>query len=119
MTYSLDFRRRVLSIREKEGLTIAQVATRFCVGIASVTRWLRKLEPKKTRNRPATKINMALLAQDVIDNPDAYLYERAERFGVSSRGICHALKRLDVSYKKKRKTIQERTPPSGVSSKHK
>ncbi|TYP78323.1 MULTISPECIES: HU family DNA-binding protein [Nitrosomonas] len=29
MAYSLDFRRKVLSVRKKEGLTIAEVAARF------------------------------------------------------------------------------------------
>ena len=100
MTYPSSFRRKVLSVREKEGLTIAQVAARFCVGIASVTRWIKNPDPKLTRNKPATKIDMDALAQDIIDNPDAYQYERAARFGVSQKGINHALKRLGVSYKK-------------------
>ena len=56
MTYSLDFRRHVLSVREKEKLTIAEASARFSVGIASVTRWLSRLEPMRGRNKPATKI---------------------------------------------------------------
>ena len=100
MTYSLDFRRKALSVREKEGLTIAEVATRFGVGIASVVRWLTKVEPQRTRNKPATKIDMAALAQEVRDNPDAYQYEHAKRLGVSQKGIGHALRRLGVTYKK-------------------
>ena len=101
MTYSSNFRRKVLSVREKEGLTISEVASRFCVGVASVTRWLKYPEPKTTRNKPATKIDMAALAQDVLDNPDAYQYERARRFNVSVQGINYALRRLGISYKKK------------------
>lgn len=100
MTYSIDFRRKVLSVREKEDLTIAEVASRFCVGVASVVRWLKRPEPRRTRNKPATKIDRQALAQDVRDYPDAYQYERARRFRVSARGICDALKRLGVSYKK-------------------
>ncbi|MBV8357141.1 MAG: transposase [Deltaproteobacteria bacterium] len=100
MTYSLDFRRKALYVREQEGLTIAEVATRFGVGIASVVRWLKKVEPQRTRNKPATKIDMAALAQDVRNNPDAYQYERAQRLGVSQKGIGHALRRLGVTYKK-------------------
>jgi transposase len=100
MTYSLDFRRKALAIREQEDLTIAEVATRFGVGIASVVRWLKQVEPQRTRNKPATKIDMAALVQDVRDNPDAYQYERAQRLGVSQRGIGHALRRLGVTYKK-------------------
>ncbi|WP_302848302.1 hypothetical protein [Nitrosomonas sp. Nm34] len=41
MAYSLDFRRKVLSVRKKEGLTIAEVAARFDVGVASVRAGLR------------------------------------------------------------------------------
>ena len=108
MTYSSDFRRKVLSVRKKEGLTIAQVATRFCVGIASVTRWVKNPDPMLTRNKPATKIDMDALVQDIKTYPDAYQYERARRLGVSQKGINHALKRLGVSYKKKPATSQDK-----------
>jgi transposase len=69
MTYSLDFREKVLAIRKQEGLRLADVAVRFGVGIASVTRWCKHLEPQRTRNKPATKINMEALTQDVETYP--------------------------------------------------
>jgi transposase len=100
MAYSSDFRHKVLSVRYKERLTIAQVAALFCVGVASVIRWVKNPIPQKTRNKPATKIDMDALARDVRDDPDAYQYERAHRFGVSVQGINYALRRLGVSYKK-------------------
>lgn len=100
MTYPLSFRRKVLSVREQEGLTIAQAAARFGVGIASVTRWIKNPIPKETRNKPATKIDMAALARDVREYPDAYQAERARRLGVSEKGIGHALRRMHISYKK-------------------
>ena len=100
MTYSLLFRKKVLAVREKEGLSIAQVAKRFDVGIASVTRWLKRVEPIKHYKRPWLKIDMYALAQDIRDYPDAYLRERAERFGVSINAIFHALRRLNVTVKK-------------------
>ena len=100
MTYPISFRRKVLSVREQEGLTIAQTAARFCVGIASVTRWIKNPIPKETRNKPATKIDMAALARDVREYPDAYQAERARRLGVSEKGIGHALRRMNISYKK-------------------
>lgn len=106
MTYSSDFRRKVLSVREKEGLTIAEVAARFCVGVASVVRWIKHPDPKRTRNKPATKIDMEGLARDVLEHPDAYQYERAQRMGVSVQGINYALRRLGVSYKKNAQTSQ-------------
>lgn len=43
MSYSLDFRRKVLEVRQREGLSIAQVAKRFAVGKASVMRWLKRM----------------------------------------------------------------------------
>jgi len=76
MTYSIDFRRKVLSVREKDRLTISEVAARFCVGVASVVRWLKQPEPKRTRNKPATKIDMDALARDVVEHPDAYASHR-------------------------------------------
>ena len=63
---------KVLSVRKAEGLTIAQVSTRFCVGIATVTRWLKRIEPQLTRIKPATKIDRIVLARDVREHPDAY-----------------------------------------------
>jgi transposase len=100
MTYPLKFRLQVLKVREREGLTFEATALRFGVGIASVMRWAKKVEPQTTRNKPATKIDMEALARDVEEYPDAYQSERAVRFGVSTRGICAALKRLRISRKK-------------------
>jgi transposase len=71
MIYLISFRRKVLSVREKENLSIAQVARRFFVGVAGVTRWTKTPGPKTTGNKPATKIDMEILAQDVKDRPDA------------------------------------------------
>lgn len=100
MTYSLDYRKRVFKIKDKEKLTYKEVAQRFAVGIATLFRWKKKLEPQKTRNKPATKIDMEALSKDVEDYPDLYQEERAEKFGVSQRAIGYALKRLNLSYKK-------------------
>lgn len=100
MTYSLDFRKKLLKIREDEGLSIEAAAIRFGVGKASVMRWLIALEPQKNRNKPATKIDMDALKKDVEQYPDSYQYERAARFNVSKTGIRSALIRLKLSYKK-------------------
>ena len=108
MTHSLNFRRHVLSVRKTEKLTIEQTAQRFCIGVASITRWLKNIEPQTNRNKPATKIDMQALKQDVELYPDAYQYERAERLGVSEKGIGHALRRMGVSYKKNFVSSQSR-----------
>ena len=100
MTYSLDFRKKALSIRAKEGLSFAQTAKRFGVSVNSLFLWSKRLEPKRTKNRPPIKIDNEALLEDFRQYPDAYNYERAERLNVSSSGICCALKRLRVTYKK-------------------
>jgi transposase len=99
MAYSLDFRRKVLFIREKKGLTIAEVASQFGVGVASVVRWIRPVhrKPPGFRHR---KIDLEVLRQDVLTYPDAYQYERAQRLGVRQNAIFLALKKLRVTYKK-------------------
>jgi transposase len=100
MTHSLNFRKKALSIRAKEGLSFAQVAKRFGVSVNSVFLWSKNLEPKLTRNKAPIKIHNDLLIEDIKKYPDAYHYERARRLGVSTAGICFAMKRLNVTYKK-------------------
>lgn len=117
MTYSIDFRKKVLKIRQQEGLSIEVVAIRFGVGKASVMRWLVELEPKKTRNKPATKIDMDALKEDVEKHPDSYQYERAQRLGASTSGISWALKRLSVTYKKNTHSSQNRRRKALIVSK--
>jgi transposase len=115
MTYSLDFRKKVLAIKEQEGLTGKEVSVRFGIGEANITRWTKCLEPQRTRNKPATKLDMAALEQDVKDNPDAYQYERAARLGVCQRAVGYALERLNISRKKKRCRTRKRTKTHDAS----
>ena len=100
MTYPISFRRHVLAIKECEGLTFLQVAERFSVGIASLIRWSAKLEPKEYWRERGLKVDLEKLAQDVGDDPDAYQYEQAARFGVTPKAIWQALHRLGVTYKR-------------------
>ena len=100
MTYSIDFRKKVLEVREKENLSMIEVAKRFDIGVTSVMRWSKKIDPKPMRERPAIKLDMEGLKQDVEHYPDAYLYERARRLNVSRNAIWFGLKRLKITYKK-------------------
>jgi transposase len=106
MTYSLDFRKKVLKLKAEENLSYEATAERFKIGKTTLVRWKKKLEPQATRNKPATKIDMEALKQDLIDYPDGYQHERAKRLGVSQKGIFEALKRLGVTYKKNLKPSQ-------------
>lgn len=107
MTYSIDFRKKVLSIKQQCQLTFSETSQRFGVGQSTVVRWSQHIEPKRTRNKPTVKLNWEALAQDVEEHPDSYQYERAARFGVSRQGIAYALKQLKLSHKKKPSNIQK------------
>ena len=104
--YNLNFRKKVFEVKEKEGLSIREVAKRFGIASRSVFNWTKKLEPQLTRKKPAVKINMEDLKKDIEKHPDVYQYERAERLNVCQNCIHHALKRLGVTYKKNPKSSQ-------------
>ena len=97
MTYPLKFREQVFATKDKLNLTFEQTSERFDVPIRNLFRWQNKIEPNKTRNKPATKIDMEALKRDVEASPDDYQWERAQRFGVAERTIGYALKRLNLS----------------------
>jgi transposase len=109
MTYSLDFRQHVLKIKASDKLSFAAIAQRFKIGKNSLFLWSKQRIATSKRNKPAAKIDMDALREDVIKYPDAYQYERAIRFGVSQTGILAALKRLGVSYKKNMCSSKGRT----------
>lgn len=89
-----------MQVKDAGGLSFAQAADRFSVGIASVKRWSNRLEPKPYVRKKPRKLDPDKLAQDVRDHPDAYQYERAARFGVTPKAIWQALRKLGVTYKK-------------------
>ncbi len=100
MTYSIDFRRKVLEVKKKEGLTFEETSKRFCVGKNTILLWSKRIESIKKRNTKARKIDMEALKKDIEEYPDSYQHERAQRLGVSKNGIWWALKRMNVTYKK-------------------
>ena len=108
MTYPLQFRQKVFSTKEKFHLTFEQTSQRFDVPIRTLLRWQRKMAPCMTRDQPATRLDMAQLARDVEQAPDAYQWERAKRLGVAERTIGYGLQRLKISYKKNAQTSQGR-----------
>jgi len=106
MTYSLDFRKKVFATKEKFQLTFQETSERFDLPIRTLLRWQKKIEPCTTRNKPATKLDMEALAQDVKKAPDDYQWERAKRLGVAERTIGYGLQRLGISHKKNAQTPQ-------------
>ena len=62
MSHPVPFRRHVLRIKERDGLSFTQVADRFSVGVASVKRWSKRLDPKPYNRRKGLKIDLEKLA---------------------------------------------------------
>ncbi len=107
MTYSIDFRKKVLKIKDKEKLSFSEVAERFGISKAAIFRWSKNLKSSNTRNKPWKKLSKEALKEDIALYPDSYCYERALRLGVSASGIRYAKGRLGISYKKNPKSSQK------------
>ena len=104
MTYSLDFRQKVFAYKEKHQLTFEQTSKHFEINNETLYRWKYKMEPCVSRDKPATKVDIERLKEDVALHPDAYQWERAQRLNVGQPAIHYALKRLNISFKKNSET---------------
>ena len=65
MIYSTDFRKKVLLVKKQEKTSFSKVSKRFGVGIASIVRWSKQIESKKTRNKGGVK--WAIANSDTFD----------------------------------------------------
>ncbi|MGL5720282.1 MAG: IS630 transposase-related protein [Alphaproteobacteria bacterium] len=101
MTYPLKFRQQVLQVQQDQGLTYAQTAQRFGIGVNTLVCWHRRLLPITQRQVNPYKIASQALLEDVQQYPDAYYHERGLRLGVSAAAIFYAFKRLGISRKKR------------------
>ena len=120
MAYSLDFRKQVFKVKEKNKFTFEETSEHFGITIRTLFRWSKRLEAKLKRNKPASKVDMKRLEKDVRNHPDAYQYERAEKLGVTQSAIYYALKRLGISVKKNSSSPKSRRRKKvGVSKKNK
>jgi transposase-like protein len=94
MSYDKKFRLQVLKVREEKGLNLVETGELFGIHKQTIYNWSKRVEEKK-REKKSVKLDMASLAEDVANHPDAYHYERASRFNVSPRCIGYGLKRLN------------------------
>ena len=99
MSYSLDFRKRVIEIMARDKLSIRKAATHFDLSTQTILRWTKSIDKKPITGRPRTLTDEMILS-DISDYPDAYQYERAERLACSHFAIYGALKRLRITRKK-------------------
>ena len=108
MTYVVQFRKHILTVKAEEELTFKETSKRFCVSTRSLYRWNAQVEPCQKRNCSPRKIDDERLREDVKHYPDSYQKERAQRLGVSRSGICQALARLKITRKKNQLTSKGR-----------
>jgi len=98
--HDLRFRSHIFALKKKEGLTFKETSKRFGVSMRTLFAWQKRMEPKTTRSKPATKIDMEVLRSDVQKHPDRFQWERAQDHHVSAWAIGKALRRLTISLKK-------------------
>jgi len=120
--YSQDLRDRVLAACDR-GMPTKQVAEVFQVSRAWVRRVkqrrreLGETAPRKMGGPGPVKIDRARLAELVRERPDATLKELRGMLGIdcAASSICTALKRMGLSFKKRRSTRPSRTAPTSPS----
>jgi transposase len=105
MAYDAKFRGRVLKYIDK-GHTVQEAHEAFEVGTTTIKRWKKlKAETGKLENRPlerkATKLCPDRLKAYVSEKPDSYQSEIAEVFQCTQAAVSYALKRLQLTRKKK------------------
>lgn len=98
-------------------MSFLKLANKFDISVRSIQEWLKGNLPQGTRNKPNTKLAIAKLKQDILDYPDGYLKERAERLGVSDHCISQNLKKLGVTYKKNSDTSKSRRRETSIIQK--
>ena len=84
MSYSEDYRRRVIEYRN-EGHTLKETGEVFDIAASTICRWNRQLKEegtlrKRAVKRPFKKIDPEKLVAYIQANPDAYLREIAMEF---------------------------------------
>lgn len=105
MSYEREYRKRVLNYIE-DGHTHEEAAEQFDVCLSSITTWkAREASGEgldvRPRKRPPKKLDPAALRTHVAAHPDAYQHEIAEAFGCTKSAVGKALKRLDITRKKR------------------
>ena len=104
--YSLDLRERVISFID-EGGSKADACRIFKIGHNTVYLWIRQRKSRGTiKPKARGKYKVRLLDDEKVIEyvkkyPDATLMEMAKNFSVSHVAIWKALRRLNITHKKK------------------
>ena len=107
--YSLDLREKVISFIRR-GKSKREASKIFSIGEDTIYRWLRlhkigNLSPKKYKEYPR-KIADEVLKDYVEQYPDHTLKEIGQAVGLHSSKVWKYLKRLGITRKKRRPSMQ-------------
>src|ERR1700753_2122926 len=102
MTYSVDFRKKVVAFVHSGGGQ-AEAARHFDISLWCVRDWLARkdLAPRQKGVPRHRKLDKEALRAHVRDYPDALLRERAQHFGVRISSMGWALQHIKVTRKKR------------------
>jgi transposase len=127
---SLDLRRRVVEAYLRGGCTYAEVAARFTVGEATVSRWLRRYRESGDVNprphgggqpRLITGQQERLVERLVREHPDwteaEFAEELSRRHGIEASAVTvgRVVRRLGYSVKKKHSSPGNRIAPTSFA----
>ena len=108
--YSIDFRKRAIAYMD-EGHTGKELYEAFKIYPSTVNDWRKllretgSLEPQYPKEKKG-KIDKKRLEQELERNPDMTLPELGKIFGCRKQSVHTALKKLKITYKKKRSPTQ-------------
>jgi transposase len=126
--YSMDLRRRVIKACDEKAGTLAAIAKRFSVSVSWITKLKRRrrqtgsiaAKPHGGGRRPALdEAGCERLREWVAEDSDATLAQLCDRIGVAVSGSAmdRTLRRLGLTYKKRRVAPLSKTGPrsSGIA----
>lgn len=100
MAYSLELRKRVIDFVETTA-SVSRASRLFKVTRSTIYQWLARKDLRPTQvKRRKRKLNWEDLRQDVEQNPESKLSQRAQKFGVQPSAIHYALKQMNITRKK-------------------
>ena len=110
MAYCMKYRKKVVEYKQK-GHTFKELEEAFGISPQTYYDWKKKLEnnyyeTKKPVKRTG-KIDKQALIYALNEKPDAYLHELAKPFNCTPEAVHYMLKKLNITYKKKRSLIQK------------
>ena len=123
--YSIDFRQKILDTYHAEPISQKAIAKRFSVALSFVQKLLKQyretknITPRTDRCGVKGKLNaeqLLILAELIEANNDAtleelrYLLYGRIGFSVSRSTIGRMIKLLDITFKKKRSSLQAKAP---------